>query len=169
MALKFFDNEPTTNGNLEFAADYLKENPKEDGKIYEITEFKITSSGNGYLLYTDKFMGFLFKNAKVTKQIIEALEYYASQPNGYGFYAQLSKKAKNGINIAIDSDEPRTWFVSKNGFTQQDIDTGGEAQLENSNPFLLTVPTTPPTESIGVAFRTSNGKRGASGTVKGAK
>lgn len=169
MALQFFDNEPTTNGNLEFAADYLKANPKEDGKVYEVTEFKITSSGNGYLLYTDKFMGFLFKNAKVTKQIIEALEYYASQPNGYAFYAQLSKKAKNGINLAIDSDEPRTWFQSKNGFTQQDIDTGENRQTENSNPFLFTVPSTPPTDSVAIALKQRNGNGGQRGTVKGSK
>lgn len=169
MPLEFFDKEPSTNGNLEFAADYLKANPRENGKVYEVHEFKITSSGNGYLLYTDKFMGFLFKNAKVTKQVIEALEYYSKQPNGYGFFAQLDAKAKNGFRLGVDSDEPRTWFSSKNGYTQQDIDTGELEQDKNSNPFLLTVPITPPTESVAIALMNSNGRGGTKGTVKNSK
>lgn len=160
MALNFFEDSTSSNGSLDFVNDYLEENPKEHGKIFEVTEFKLASSGKGYLLYTDKFMCFLFKNAKLTKQVIEALEYYCSQPNGYAFFVQLDKGHKQKFKLAVDPEEPRTWFNSKNGFTQQSIDTGEGVEIPQSNPFLIQPLTTPPSESTGVALRTTNSRGG---------
>ena len=168
MALKFFDVEASGNGNLPFAKDYLEENPKENKKEFDIEELWLVQSNKGYMFRTDKFIGFLFKNQKTTKQILEALKYYVEQQDGYQLVAVLDKSAKNSYRLAVDFDKPTSWFTSGNErYATNEFDSGQDIN-GNVNPFLPPVPSLPTEGKRKTSFRTTNGKGGSEGTVASA-
>lgn len=141
MAISFFEAESVGNGSLPFANEYLDENPRENGKVYTINEFKLVNSGKGYLFTTDKFSGFLFKNQKTAKQIVEALEHYIKQYHGFALVAKLDKSVKGAIVIGVDGDTPVTWHQLGNGFTT--LEPSVDSPTLGGNPFILPVPSTP--------------------------
>lgn len=166
MALKFFDDESTNSGNKPFASDYLKENPKMNGKQFQVREVYRTQSDKGYMFIFDDFSAFLFKNQKTAKQIIEALDYYCENQDGYALVGVLDKGLKNGIKFAVDFDEPTSWFTKGNEhFVTNESDLGVE-RLPKGNPFLPPVLSTPPTTQPPTQEE-SNGKgRGSRGLGK---
>lgn len=168
MALKFFDDEPNSSGSLPFAKDYLEENPRENKKEFEIEELWLVQSNKGYMFRTDRFIGFLFKNQKTTKQMLEALKYYTENQDGYALVAVLDKGAKNSYRLGVDFDKPTSWFTSGNErYAIHELDSGQDIN-GNANPFLPPVPYPPSEEREPVKFRTSNGKGGSKGTVASA-
>jgi hypothetical protein len=169
MALKFFDDESTGTGNKPFASDYLKENPKQNGKQFQVREVYRTQSDKGYMFIFDDFSAFLFKNQKTAKQIIEALEFYCEKQDGYALVGVLDKTLKNGIKFAVDFDEPTSWFTRGNEhFSTTESDLGVEHNPKG-NPFLPPVLSTPtleanptPKASIG----NGRGERGLKDSMK---
>lgn len=163
MALKFFDDEPNSSGSLPFAKDYLEENPRENKKEFEIEEFWLVQSNKGYMFRTDKFIGFLFKNQKTTKQILEALKYYTENQDGYALVAVLDKGAKNSYRLGVDFDKPTSWFTSGNErYATHELDSGQDIN-GNANPFLPPVPSNPSGVTAATPRNQRNGKGGTRG------
>lgn len=139
MALKFFDdNQSSGSGNLEFLNDWIEKNPKNKDKEFPIEEVVRVQSGKGYLLKTEKFAVFLFKNQKIAKQLTEALDTYVNEL-GYGWelLVFLPKPNKPDFKIACNDEKQVTWFTSKNGYTTlEDLYTSQTS--EDTNPFLPT-------------------------------
>lgn len=157
MPLKFFDDESTGNGNKPFASDYLKDNPRANGKQFSVREVYRTQSDKGYMFIFDDFSAFLFKNQKTAKQIIEALEYYCEKQDGFELVGVLDTKLKNGIKFAVDFDKPTSWFTRGNEqFSTQESDLGVEHQPKG-NPFLPPVLSTLTTDPKPTQ-KASNGK-----------
>lgn len=136
MTLKFFDAESPTSGDLPFASDYLKENPKYNGEQYEVTEVVLAQSNKGYMVKTDSFILWLWKKQKLTTQLIEALKFYTEQQDGYKLVAVLDKTAKSMARLAIDFEEERTWFaVGNESYSTQELGFTKETS-NTANPFL---------------------------------
>lgn len=137
MALKFFDDESNNgNGNLEFLNNWIEKNPKNKQKEFVIDEVVRTKSGRGYLVKTDKFAVFLFKNSKIANQLIEALDTYVNELNyGWELLVYLPKPNKADYKIACNDEKQVTWFTSKNGFTTSE-DLYSLQTSEDTNPFL---------------------------------
>lgn len=137
MSIQFFEDITPTDGDLDFAADFLKQNPKLDGKDFTITEINLARSGKGYMAKTDSFICWLWRKNKPTMQLLEALEAYVANQHGYRIVAVLDKKVKDGFRLGVDFDCPQSWFMhgEKKSFATQDIwfsPTG----VSQSNPFL---------------------------------
>lgn len=168
MALQFFDTESTGTGNKPFASDYLKENPKMNGKPFQVREVYRTQSDKGYMFIFDDFSAFLFKNQKTAKQIIEALEFYCEKQDGYALVGVLDKTLKNGIKFAVDFDEPTSWFTRGNEhYSTTESDLGVEHNPKG-NPFLppvLSTPTTGPSPTPKASNGRGGGKRGLEETI----
>ncbi len=137
MALEFFsDNEETGTGSLEFLNDWLKENPKNKEKTFPIKEFKAVKSGKGFLCITDKFQTFIWKNSKVAKFLIQAMDVWINlEPDsGYFLAVVLDPKQKDGYRIAVDKEIKVTWFQLGKGYTTQEENAFSEET--DLNPFL---------------------------------
>lgn len=137
MALKFFDDDAQSSGNgqLSFLPDWLEENPKNKTTTFLVTEIKRVQSGKGYMVITDKFAVFLWKNSKIAKFLVDALAHWVEYPDtGYELYVVLKKPDKPDYQLASDTERPTTWFTSKNGFTTVEPDASSVG--ENQNPFL---------------------------------
>lgn len=143
MAINWLNEEQETEStDLDFAADYLKANPKEDKKTFEISELQAARSGKGYILRTDKFLIWLWKKQKEASQILEALTFYCDKGKGYALVCQLDKKAKNGFRLGVDTEKPVTWYETVKGkkyATTQDILLPSEVE-SSGNPFIHPVP-----------------------------
>lgn len=137
MALKFFDSESNSNGSLSFLKDWLEENPKNKETVFLVTEITRVQSGKGYLIKTNKFAVFAWAKSKTAKNLVEALDYYCSNPqSGYCLMVVLAKPNEDNYQLAVDDEKPTTWFSSKNGYTtSQPVYTSVEESSEN--PLLI--------------------------------
>lgn len=139
MALKFFEPEETNGtGSLEFLNDWLTENPKNKQKEFLITEIKRVQSNKGYLISTTHFNVFAWKNAKLTKMLIEALDHYVNVSKfGYELYIVLKNPTKSEYSIAADEETKITWFSTKNGFTTSEQNAISQEEVDtNTNPLI---------------------------------
>lgn len=139
MALKFFEPEDNNGtGSLEFLNDWLIENPKNKQKEFLITEIKRVQSNKGFLISTTHFNVFAWKNAKLTKMLIEALDHYVNVSRfGYELYVVLKTPTKADYSIAADEETKITWFSSKNGYTTSEQNaTSQEIADTDINPLI---------------------------------
>ena len=136
MALKFFDDANPTSGQLPFLDEFVKnaKNLKQD--TYQVSEIRRVQSDKGYLVVTEKFTCFIWKNAKTTKQLIEALDFYINSDKGYAVCVFLPDVKKSEFRLGVDFDTEVTWFTSKNGFTITQEESNSAAIDGTSNPFL---------------------------------
>lgn len=137
MAIQFFEDITPTDGDLDFAADFLKANPKQDGKDFTITEITLAKSGKGYMAKTDHFVCWLWRKNKTTNQLLEAIEAYVANQHGYRIVAVLDKRIKDGFRLGVDFDCPQSWFMNgeKKQYATKDIWFSPQ-QSSESNPFL---------------------------------
>lgn len=143
MALKFFEPEESNgNGSLDFLNDWLVENPKNKQKEFLITEVKRVQSNKGFIVSTEKFNVFMWKNAKLTKMLIEALEHYVNESKfGYELYVVLKSPTKADFSIAANDETKISWFTSKNGYTtSEDNASSQEEVVTTGNPLIPTIP-----------------------------
>lgn len=143
MALKFFEPEESNGtGSLEFLNDWLKENPKNKQKEFLITEIKRVQSNKGFLISTTHFNVFAWKNAKLTKMLIEALDHYVNTSKyGYELYIVLKSPTKPDYSIAADEETRITWFTSKNGYTTSEQNATSLEEVDSDiNPLIPTTP-----------------------------
>lgn len=139
MALTFLDDSESrsNSGQKEFLNDWIKANPKNKNTQHLVSEVRLVSSNKGYLLETDNFLAFIWKNAKVTKQLIEALEHWVTTPDtGYALYLIQDKPNSPNFKLATDKEEPFTWYAKKNGYSI--IGEGSALATEETglNPFF---------------------------------
>jgi len=143
MPIEFFKEELETP-NLEFVGDYLKDNPKSDGKLYDVDSIKKAKSGKGYMLYTSHFICWFFKKEAIMSQIIEALDYYCQVGSGYILVIQLDKKAKKGFHIGIDQDRETVYVPLENqsylSLHTSSMEVIQKENKDSTNPFLKKKP-----------------------------
>ena len=137
MGLTFFEsNEDNGTGELLFLNDWLKENPKNKDKQFILWELKAVKSGKGFIGVTNSFQIFFWKNSKLAKMLVEAMNVWINlEPDtGYELVVVLDPKSKDGYRIAADKDKKVTWFQMGNGYTTSE----GNAFSEETdlNPFL---------------------------------
>lgn len=143
MALKFFEpEEVNSNGSLDFLNDWLVENPKNKQREFLITEVKRVQSNKGFIVSTEKFNVFMWKNAKLTKMLIEALDHYINESKyGFELYVVLKSPTKADFSIAANDETKITWFSSKNGYTTSEENAiSREEVVTTGNPLIPTIP-----------------------------
>ena len=143
MALKFFDTEESnSNGALDFLNDWLVENPKNKKTEFLITEVKRVQSNKGFICSTTDFNVFMWKNAKLTKMLVEALDHYINESKfGYELYVVLKKPNKAEFSIAANDESKITWFASKNGFTTLEENATSLEEVDTTvNPLIPAIP-----------------------------
>ena|SRR5687767_13178526 len=143
MALKFFEpEESNSNGSLDFLNDWLVENPKNKQTEFLITEVKRVQSNKGFIVSTEKFNVFMWKNAKLTKMLIEALDHYINESKfGFELYVVLKKPTKADFSIAANDESRITWFTSKNGYTTSEENAISQDEVVTTgNPLIPAIP-----------------------------
>ena len=172
MAIEFFTQDEETP-SLEFLPDYLEENPKANGKIFDVFAFKKAKSGKGYMLYTSHFICWFFKKEKVLQQALEALDYYCKTGTGYTFVVQIDSKAKNKFHLGIDNEREAKYVPLENTSYRLALPTDTEdtpTKKETINPFLIQKknPSLPPLGTEAIAPPT-NGEKNDIMTHQGGK
>jgi hypothetical protein len=164
MALSFFEQEESSSsGDLPFCEEYLKENPKNNGKVLQVREVFAVKSGKGYLIKTDECIGWLWRKEKTTSQLLEALQYYVEIQHGFGLFLVLDKNAKAKFKLAVDSEVECSWFGDEKKYTVVE-DGHGSREAIQSNPFLIPHPLSTPTMqpatnlSMQTTLASTNGK-----------
>lgn len=143
MALKFFEpEESNSNGSLDFLNDWLVENPKNKQREFLITEVKRVQSNKGFIVSTEKFNVFMWKNAKLTKMLIEALDHYINESKfGFELYVVLKSPTKAEFSIAANDETRITWFSSKNGYTTLEENASSVVEADITvNPLIPAIP-----------------------------
>lgn len=138
MALKFVVSEESNSDDLPWLNEYLEENPEKEGKyVSAIQEFIIVPKG--IMVISLDYKGFLFKDSKIYKFLVEAMDYWKVDPKNAqinGLFFTASSKP----NIAIDEEitDVTVIFESKKrvtlrwgGKTKKSIGDNGD-----NNPFL---------------------------------
>ena len=136
MALKFFDEVTPISGTVPFIDEFVKKAKNLKQQQYPVNEIRRVRSDKGYLVITEKFSCFLWKNAKNTKQLIEALNFYIESGKGYEVVVFLPDTKKADFRMAVDFDVEVTWFTSKNGFTTTPVESVSQDINPDKNPFL---------------------------------
>lgn len=142
MSISFFEDLQQSSGSIDFAIDYLKNNPKMNGTSHQIISVKLVTSGKGYLFSTDQFICWMWRKDKTAIKILEALDFYVENRYGYALMAVLDKSQKDGFRIGVDSDKPCTYW-GKEGRYGLTTDTLCSSAQVSENPFLLPVPLPP--------------------------
>lgn len=135
--LQFFE-EVSSPLDIPFLNDYLKEpkNRNADGSVHDVVEIIYAASGKGYVIKTENFMAFLWKNSKVTKQILEALNFYWEQGNGFVFVVRIEAKTKNLFSLGVDFERTSYWQKKGESFYSSLNPVEDIPLMEQSNPFL---------------------------------
>lgn len=139
MPIEFFKQEEETV-SLDFLPDVLEENPKINGKTFDVFSFKKAKSGKGYMLYTSDFICWFFKKEKVLQQALEALDFYCKTGAGFQFVVQVDKTLKSKFSLGIDTDREVKYIPLENTSYRLGDQKNMEATLKESkavNPFLV--------------------------------
>lgn len=135
--LQFFESEGTST-DLPFLSDLLKttQGQRLNGKVYDVNEISYASSGKGYTIKTDAFMTFLWKKSKVTQQLLEALNFYWEQGNGYVVVAKIDISTKGGCLLGVDFERTSYWQKKEESFFNSLNPVEDIPLMAGSNPFL---------------------------------
>jgi hypothetical protein len=139
MAIEFFNQEEEVT-SLDFLPDALEENPKLNGKLFDVFSFKKAKSGKGYMLYTSDFICWFFKKDKVLTQALEALDYYCKIGSGYQFVVMVDKKLKSKFSLGIDTDREVKYVPLENASYRLALENDTEdipTEKQKANPFLF--------------------------------
>ena len=112
--LFFFDEiESTdTDKSYTFFEDYVEENPDDIkvGDILKIHSLVLTKKRKGYMVRTDKFDFHIWKNNKITKQLLEALKVWTQEGTGKALYVQVTAMNVDGLKLAANKAEDVNWY-----------------------------------------------------------
>lgn len=163
MPLTFFEEIEESNGDGDrlFCKEYLEQNPRENGKQFPVRNIKLVKSGKGFIIDTDYFMCWIWKKSKIAGFLIEALETYVSQGQGFTIYAVLDKTTKDCFRLAADPDVPSYWYeLGKLSYS-----THAPSSLEGmkGNPFLPVAPSPNPEMTMTPVATLAAGGRGQQG------
>jgi len=138
MALRRFDAaESLSSGLLPFAKDFIEKYPSLEGNSYEVLSVKETQNRGGYYVKTDKFAVLLWKKKPLTEMIIEALEYYVNEAQGYALMFTLEHDTELGGSFGIDDEKTRMWILNEKKRLYQWVDETSDTPSVTSNPFLI--------------------------------
>lgn len=136
MKLQFFDSDASAK-EIIFLEDWITKNPKNKTKNFVVTKVSKVRSGKGYLLHTEAFCVFIFKNSRLAKDLVEALQVYVSSPEGgYSLVIHLPKPTDKGYMIAADKDDRVTWYEAGNEYTTLEESATLNQGQPQGNPFL---------------------------------
>lgn len=170
MTIEFFNQEEEVT-SLEFLPDALEENPKLNGKLFDVFSFKKAKSGKGYMLYTSDFICWFFKKDKTLTQALEALDYYCKTGKGFQFVVLVDKKLKSKFSLGIDSEREVKYVPLENTSYRLEVESDMEDTMKEKkqgNPFLLKLSTPsllplnikPPTNGEQISPTTPQGEKG---------
>lgn len=150
MPIEFFEQEEEKD-HLDFLPDALEENPRLDGKLFDVFAFKKAKSGKGYMLYTSHFICWFFKKEKPLQQALEALDYYCKTGTGFQFVVKVDKKLKSKFVLGLDSEREAKFVPLENTcyrLAQENDMEDMNLPMKKENPFLLKIKTVPSSLSI---------------------
>ncbi|MDA3835964.1 MAG: hypothetical protein PF495_21555 [Spirochaetales bacterium] len=136
MALQYFTDESTTSGSLDFLSDWLKKNPKNKVKQFNVVELIAVKSNKGFLCTTDSFQVFIWRNSRIATHLVEAMDTWINKTPDKGslLVVVLEPSQKDGYQLAVDKEIPITWFQAGKGYTTL---VGSVVSTDpNLNPFL---------------------------------
>ena len=132
----FIDSESNGDGDKLFATEYLAANKKELNREFTVQEIVAARSGKGYMVHTEYFICWIWKKAKLTSMLMDALKQYSSTSHGYHLFVTLTNENKDCFKLGVDTDITARWYDMGNGsysLTQPDV-----RSMESGNPFLPT-------------------------------
>lgn len=135
--IQFFETESNTS-DVPFLSDLLKKPEGKEiiGNTFVVNEVLAVSSGKGYLIRTDRFITFIWKNQKLTNQLLEALNFYFENGTGYTLCAVVDPKVKPGCQLGIDFETTSYWQKKGESFYNSTTVVLSEAKQVTQNPFL---------------------------------
>lgn len=136
MALKFFDDLNPQSSQLPFLDEFIKKEKNLKTDTFPIQEITRVKSDKGFMVKTEKFMVFIWKNQKITQQLIEALDLWINGTVGYELVVFLPNTKKTDFKLGVDFEKEVTWFTSKNGYTTIQEDVSYQDIDPDKNPFL---------------------------------
>lgn len=147
MAITFFQLPgDSVSNDLPFFNEW-KSSTRYREDSFEITELVRVKSNKGYLCKTTEFLLFLWNNSSVTKQLIEALDYYVQKGTGVAIVAVVNSSFKDGYALGIDSDEEVIWYNVGGKFTTSPEPHIIGSSASTVNPFISPSPLTPFTKA----------------------
>lgn len=140
MALSFFEDDTTDDSlsGLDFYGDWIKDDTTKKlkgNKPVEVIQIIKAKSGKGYLVSTSLFNVWLWKNSKITKQLVEALSVYVKQGGHKLFVVPISAK-QDGYKLACDKSLSQLWYSDGKKYTQSEIPDEIDGDVTDGNPFL---------------------------------
>lgn len=160
MARLFFEEDTNSSpGEKLFATEYLAKNKKELGKHFTIQEITLAKSNKGYMLHTDYFVCWLWKNSKLTKMLLEALREYVETGKGYYLFVELTNANKDCFSIGMDSEISSKWYDMGNDCYSSTPRSTSSTESENPflphalSPLMETIQVEPPLETIPLRTR----------------
>lgn len=163
MAVKLFGTESSSYVSKDWLNDWVESNKSNCGKPYRIEKIVLSKKGNGYLLETEAFCHFIWKNNSTTKSFIEAVSFYAEKLEGPAF---VVVPQRDGTGILGLDDEVSCFFSKRaGGYYISDFPQETEEEDFSSplNPFLRAGDSLPPMEtSTGSQKKRSKGPTASS-------
>lgn len=149
MALISINLEAPQGDDLPWVAEFLEQDEENEDVVTLVTQ--VIKTPKGFLIITELFKGFLYKDSAIYNFLSEAITTWVSNSTiNYPLYAKPLNSGK--LNLAIDDEEePTVWICDqKNKKWSQKRKKGKDdgLKVQASNPFL---PTPSPT---------MNGKKG---------
>jgi hypothetical protein len=135
MSKSFFDDDSSNNaGEKLFATEYLAANKKELNREFTVQEIVLARSGKGYMVHTEYFVCWLWKKAKLTQMLLEALKAYSSTSHGYHLFVLLTNENKDCFKIGCNTELETRWYDLGNG--SYSLTPLNSSSTEGGNPFL---------------------------------
>lgn len=138
MALTFFETEDTNDSlDLEFYGDWIAVDTAKKLKKpvpYPVVQILRAKSGKGYMVSTTHFNCWLWKNSKLCKQIIEALQHYVKN-GGYKLFVVPKNNKPDGYSIAVDKEISQLWYTDGKKYTLSEIPEELETDMD-TNPYM---------------------------------
>jgi hypothetical protein len=80
---------------------------------YEVLEVSETRKRSGYLIKTDVFQAFVWKNSPACTALLATLDYLLDADPSYALYLELTKSNTDGFTMWMDTEEARLWSKGK--------------------------------------------------------
>jgi len=135
--LTFFEETESSSSEILFYGDWASSQKKLPKEPFLIESIKKTKKGKGYMVHTSAFVCFLYKNNKLTKMLMEAIETFCANGTGNSLYIVPISKEKDGFKIAADKTTPCNWYSNQKEYSVFPLmDLPDEYDIGQGNPFV---------------------------------
>ena len=145
MVLQRVETQSFSGDNLPWVNEFVDET----GEVnFASPVTRIAKTLKGYIVQTEDFKGFVFKESKMYDFISEAIKHWAKDGNlQYGIYGIANKQGK--LELATDTDYSSVVLVDKKGNVEVKSPNGASASTqEPTNPFLMHLRNPSPTTEL---------------------